>query len=412
MPPLDRPKLRPLSGRRLDHDGRSFVALEDPLGLFAQPMLVPWDAWIRVVQHFDGTRTLAAIQALALRETGHFIDLADLESLTEQLDQALVLDGPTFQAFRRDYAESRVRPPAFAGRSYASTQRSLQAQLLQCFAGEGGAGEPTVGDVDGRLRGILSPHIDFRRGGRAYSWAYRALAERSDADTFVILGVAHQACARRFVLTRKDFDTPLGLVETDRDYVDRIAEFAGPTYFDDELAHRMEHSVEFQAVFLKYVLGDRPFRIVPILVGSFYDLMIRRAEPIEDAEVRQFIEALKQAEREAPGKVVYIAGIDLCHVGPEFGDPDPVSAELLGTIRSFDEGMLGHATGCDAAGWFGHATKVQDRWRVCGLAATYTMLQAMGPAEGLVLNYQQAVDEGRTCCVSFASVSYQTTEAP
>jgi AmmeMemoRadiSam system protein B len=412
MPPLDRPKLRPLAGRRLEHEGRPYVALEDPLGLFAQPVLIPFDGWLRVVQHFDGENSLIEIQARALKETGQLIDLADLEALALQLDQALVLDGPSYKAFHLDYSESRVRPAAFAGRSYAGTRRSLQAQLLQCFVGEGGAGEPVAGVVDGRLRGILSPHIDFQRGGRAYSWAYKTLAEHCDATTFVILGVAHRPCSRRFVLTRKDFDTPLGLVETDRDYVHRIAEYAGPSYFDDELAHRMEHSIEFQAVFLKYVMGDRPFKIVPILVGSFHDLMRRQAEPIDDAGVRQFVEAMKQAEREASGKVAYIGGIDLCHVGPEFGDAEPVSADLLGTIRSFDESMLDHAAGCDPAGWFGRATQVQDRWRICGLAATYTMLHVMGPAEGRILNYQQAVDEGRTCCVSFASIAYQTTEAP
>ena len=32
------------------------------------------------------------------------------------------------------------------------------------------------------VRGVLSPHIDFYRGGPAYTWAYRELVERSDAD--------------------------------------------------------------------------------------------------------------------------------------------------------------------------------------------------------------------------------------
>ena len=44
--------------------------------------------------------------------------------------------------------------------------------------------------------------IDFPRGGRTYARAYRELLERSDAEVFVILGVAHQPCDRRFVLTR------------------------------------------------------------------------------------------------------------------------------------------------------------------------------------------------------------------
>src|SRR5206468_12940298 len=53
------------------------------------------------------------------------------------------------------------------------------------------------------------------------------------------------------------------------------------------------------------------------------------------------------------------------------------------------------------------AAKVGNRWRVCGLAATYTMLHAMGPARGRLLKYDQAVDDRRTCCVSFASLAFE-----
>ena len=111
--------------------------------------------------------------------------------------------------------------------------RALRAQLEQFFVDSSGAGLPAA---DGRrachgLRGILSPHIDFHRGGSVYTWSYKQLVENSHADTFVVLGVAHQYCRRRFALTCKDFDTPLGLVPTDRSYVDRIASLAGRDLF-------------------------------------------------------------------------------------------------------------------------------------------------------------------------------------
>jgi AmmeMemoRadiSam system protein B len=241
-----------------------------------------------------------------------------------------------------------------------------------------------------------------------YTWAYRALVERSDADTFVILGVAHQPCRNRFALTRKHFATPLGTVMTDVPYVDRIAAEAGGDLFEDELSHRTEHSIEFQAVFLQYLLGDRrPFTIVPILVGSFQDLMEDRIDPIEDREVRRFVESLRAAEAASGRDVAYIGGIDLCHVGPEFGDPDRLDTPTLDRVRSFDTAMLDHAAANDPAAWFGTAAEVGNRWRVCGLAATYTMLHAMGPARGRLLKYDQAVNHDRTCCVSFASLAFE-----
>ncbi len=276
---------------------------------------------------FDGQSTLSEIQGQVLRQTGLFLPLHDLEDLVRRLDAAMIIEGPTFNSFYRTYRESGRRPAALAGRSYAATVRALKAQLEQFFIDSHGSGRGQRRPADATRTwssGVLSPHIDFGRGGPVYTWAYKKLVEDSMANTFVVLGVAHQYCRRRFALTLKDFETPLGVVPTDRSYVDRVAALAGRDLFDDELAHRTEHSIEFQVVFLQYVLGGRrDFTIVPILVGSFHDLLERGIDPIDDPEVSRFVQALDVAERACSKPVVYIGGIDLCHVGPEFGDPAP-----------------------------------------------------------------------------------------
>ncbi|MBX6316397.1 MAG: AmmeMemoRadiSam system protein B [Isosphaeraceae bacterium] len=422
MASLDLPKLRPLGGHILPYQGQTYIQFDDALGLADPALLVPLELFYWVIRRFDGQTPLSTIQADVLREVGHRFTDAELEEVVRQLDEAMILDGPTFAAFVTSYRRQPTRPAAFAGRSYAGTAQALRTQLARLFVHADGAGMPRVenGHADGnglapagRLRGILSPHIDFHRGGPVYTWSYRALVERSDADTFVILGVAHQPCRHRFALTRKDFETPLGLVRTDRGYVDRIAAEVGDHLFDDELIHRTEHSIEFQVVFLQYLLGNRrPFSIVPILVGSFHDLMELGIDPILDAEVRRFIEALRAAESESSRKVAYIGGIDLAHVGPEFGDPDRLSPAILEEVRRFDTALLDRAVAADPAGWFETAAAVENRWRVCGLAATYTMLHAMGPARGRLLRYDQAVNPERTCGVSFASIAFQALEAP
>ena len=412
MSTLLRPKLRPVSPRRVEHEGQSFVLLQDLTGAIAQPVLIPLDGFNHIVRHFDGESTLIEIQGKVLRSTGIFLALGELESLVNRLDAAMVIEGPTFEVFQRSYRESGRRPAAMAGRSYAATMRALRAQLQQFFVDTNGAGvpEPKANGAWKELRGVLSPHIDFGRGGPIYTWAYRELVEKSSADTFVILGVAHQYCRRRFALTCKDFETPLGVVPTDRAYVDRISSLAGRDLFDDELSHRTEHSIEFQVVFLQYVLGSRrDFSIVPILVGSFQDLMEKGADPIADPEVGRFVQALRVAEAASGKRVAYIGGIDLCHVGPEFGDPSPVDPGMQEQVRHFDSSMLDRAAACDPDGWFRTAAKVGNRLRVCGLAATYTMLHAMGPAQGRLLNYKQAIDDRRTCCVSFASMAFHAS---
>ena len=178
--------------------------LQDPTGVVPQPVLVPWDGYSHVVRHFDGQSTLIEIQARVLRETGQFVAMKDLEDLVRRFDETMIIEGPAFAMFHQQYRESGRRPAGTGGplvcgdvavrSAPSSTSSSWAPRVPVCPAAEG------VARAAG-FRGILSPHIDFQRGGPVYTWSYRELVEQSDADTFVILGVAHQYCRRRFVLT-------------------------------------------------------------------------------------------------------------------------------------------------------------------------------------------------------------------
>ncbi len=128
-------------------------------------------------------------------------------------------------------------------------------------------------------KAIVAPHIDFHRGGPAYAWAYKPLAESAGADLYILLGTSHCGGRSPYILTPKDFETPLGLVETDREFVQKLQASCAEDCFADEYFHRGEHSLEFQVVLLKYIAHKRaeltgrpekPFKIVPILVSSFH----------------------------------------------------------------------------------------------------------------------------------------------
>src|SRR5262249_46022960 len=132
---------------------------------------------------------------------------------------------------------------------------------------------------DGRLRGALIPHIDFHRGGITYTHGFKEVIEQSDAEVFVILATSHYTAGERFILTRKHFRTPLGVAQTDQAFIDRLEAYYGPGLYEDEVAHLPEHSIEFHVVFLQHCLGSRPFRIVPLLVGSFHDAVQQNVPP-------------------------------------------------------------------------------------------------------------------------------------
>jgi hypothetical protein len=104
-------------------------------------------------------------------------------------------------------------------------------------------------------------------------------------------------------------------------------------------------------------------------------------------------------------------GVNLCHVGPEFGEPHPIDGKLQETVRQFDGEVLDHAAAADPAQWFQTSANISKPCGLCGLAATSTMFHAIAPATGR-LRYHQAVDDGRTSCASFASMEFHTPEDP
>jgi AmmeMemoRadiSam system protein B len=253
------------------------------------------------------------------------------------------------------------------------------------------------------VRAVIAPHIDFHRGGPAYAWAYRELAERSQADLFVIFGTCHGGMEHPFALTRKDYASPLGDARVDRDFVDALATRARQDCFGSELAHRIEHSIEFQAVFLRYLYASRRnVTIVPVLASFAHEAMLSGRRPDDDPRVPRFLEAVAETIAASGRRVALIAGADLAHMGPRFGDPEPVSAPELARIEREDEEMLETVAAGDAAAFFESVARDDDRRRICGFSPIYALLRILGGAAGEVKQYGQWPDPNGV--VSFASV--------
>jgi len=78
---------------------------------------------------------------------------------------------------------------------------------------------------------------------------------------------------------------------------------------------------------------------------------------------------------------VYIAGADLSHVGPRFGDP-PLDARTKEEIEAIDREALAAAEKGDADGWFTSIATHQDSSRICGYAPVYATLRCAAPGPG------------------------------
>lgn len=413
-----RPQLRSLEVFPVGPKDELLVALRDPEG-YGETVVMPYGAAL-LTSFMDGQRTLAEIREMLKAHVGAHVSLQDLKRLASQLEQAHLLEGDSFEEFRwhrdQQYMATPVRPAFHAGGAYADEPEELRSQLAGLFTAKNGPGpgdpEPTANGQ--KLCAVVSPHIDFHRGGPTFAWAYQRIAKQSEADLFVIFGTAHSPMDQLFTITRKDFATPLGTVKTDRDFIDTLAarlasDPAGRQLdlFEDELVHRHEHSIEFQAVFLQYLLGaKRPFTIVPILVGSFHRFIGNGGQPHQSPEVGAFVQAMRAMAEQYPGRVCFISGADLAHIGQRFGDPWLLDQKRLADQATDDRQLLQTACRGDGDGFFEHIAHCDDRSRICGLAPTYVMLRAVSPARGELLQYDQAVEPDGTSCVSFASLAF------
>jgi AmmeMemoRadiSam system protein B len=165
--------------------------------------------------------------------------------------------------------------------------------------------------------------------------------------------------------------------------------------------------VEFQCLFLRFLYpGPAPLKIVPILCGSFHEILEQGASPMELQPFRQFIEALVESVSENEPKVCYIASVDLAHMGLQFGDRKGMKDYDLRVLEEADREMLGHVEKMDGEGFYSSVLRERDQRKICGLPAIYTMLKVLEAKEGKVLNYGQAFTPETQSVVSFASLGF------
>jgi AmmeMemoRadiSam system protein B len=411
-----RPRLRPIEIIVVKDSrfGRA-VMLRDTQGVTGSHAVLPMEV-APIVGRFTGGATCEDIARQASKELGERVPVELVIKLATELEDALFVEGAPYRRERarieREFADAPVRAASHAGGAYHDDPGLLSKYIeTECLNGA------THQGPDGRrLVGLVAPHIDPWRGARCYGAAYRALAAAlpDDADTFILVGTSHAPMREPFALCRKAFDTPFGAIEADFEAIDTLARACEFDPYADQFNHKREHSLEFQAVFLQHLLskrkrngrknGSRSPKIVPILAGLGEQQQSGRS-PVSSKSVARFVEAAHAlvAERRA----VVIAGADLAHVGPRFGDPRPFDEGERAALDETDRDSLARACDLDAEAFWKHVAADLDSRRVCGLAPVYSLLRLMDPkARGHVRHYEQTVDPEEGSIVSHAAVDF------
>lgn len=386
------------------------ICLQDPLNLSGKAFFLP-PALYFIISMFDGEHSILDIQAEYMRRFGSFLYRERIEEIIQQLDEHFLLEGPRFEealkAKEEEFKKAPIREAIFAGKSYEKEPSGLKAQLSSYFTGPEGPGPLNKERGQNGLVGVVAPHIDFQRGGFCYAFAHREIWERNSSECFVIFGISHQPMKQAFCATQKDFETPLGLLKVDRELLEAIQSRYPFDLLVDEGVHRIEHSIEFQCVFLRYLYPEPlEIRIVPILCGSFHEAIQKQLSPMDFPAIRTFIKAMREATAHLGKKVCYLASADLAHQGLQFGDREGIGEYDLRVLKAEDQEMLGYAERRDGEGFYSFIQRERDRRRICGLPAIYVLLNVIEAREGKLLKYGQAFTPELQSVVSFASLAF------
>lgn len=406
---MPNPRLRPVEPTWIEYEGHPALVLRDRLGI-AETIIVP-EGVALILSLCDGSRDAAGIAAALAIQHGVTIQAQVIQDILDQLDAALVLEGPAAdEALSRaieEYRSAPHRPAALAGAVYPAEAVGLTQALIGYARGDQ-RGSVTLGieapAPSASPRGQISPHIDYNRGGPLYArtWLPAAGALR-EADLVVIFGTDHQGGAGRITLTAHDFATPYGVLRTDRDLVRALAADLGDDLHEEEFHHRNEHSVELAAVWLHHAIGGGEKSILPVLCGSFAHYTRGGRTCAETDLPHRFVAALRRLT--AGRRVFAVAAADLAHVGPNFGDPIGWGPAEREDLRFADRRLTEAICRGSAADFLGELVGCQDRNRICGLPPIYLTLRFLGETRGELAGYAHCpADEQDQSLVSIAGV--------
>lgn len=392
------------------YEGERGFLIRDGLGLIERPVILQRDA-LSVLALLDGRRSLRDVQLeLVRRRGGALVGTEAVEALVAELDAARVLDSPGFrrarQKFVADYARLEVREAVLAGSSYPAGARELADHLdrvLEQDGGDGPAADPAA------ALALVAPHIELETGKALYARAYRSI-RRLAPERIVLLGTGHHLDDGHFSLTDKDFETPLGRVRTDREAVAALRAAGGKAVSPSDIAHRREHSLEFQLIFLQRLFGPS-FSLVPVLCGSFRDELGRASRPAEVPGVSGVVAVLSGIIRDGGTKTLAVAGVDFSHIGPKFGNAED-AVSLLVEARAHDGALIDAACRHDVAGFWEETRRNGDRTNVCGFSSLAVLLEALPPVRGTKLGYEFWREEETRSAVSFAAILFEHAGPP
>jgi AmmeMemoRadiSam system protein B len=371
---------------------------------YSDAMVIIPPALVACLECFDGRQTELDLRAKLVEVTGDFQVSDRAANLQSVLRESGFLQDETFATLKekkeREFASGLIREPAHAGSGYPAVAAELTEQMDEWMGGP----EPVA--KESGLIAIAAPHVSPIGGWQSYRAAYGLLGPEYRDRTFVILGTSHYGEPDRFGLTRKAYRTPWGDARTDTGLVDELTRLASDAVATEDYCHAVEHSIEFQVVYLQSLYGP-DIKIVPILCGSYARSIYEGGKPEDNDSVQRFLATLGEIGAREGSRLLWVLGIDMAHMGRRYGDRFEALShqnEML-AVGGRDKQRIERMAAGDARGFWELVQENRDDLKWCGSSPVYTFLKVKPEARGSLKRYEQWNIEPDSV-VSFAGMSF------
>jgi predicted class III extradiol MEMO1 family dioxygenase len=428
-PHHQRPKLRQIRGFSAKANDAPALGLADARQI-SQRIVFTSPAAQHILPLMDGERSIDDI----VNQIGRGLERRSVELLVAQLDDAGLLHGPKFdemwEEFTSSFDSSENLPP--------SVTANFADQLAKQDLGEDATDEQIAELAPQKLRevfdqfiekalenadnpsfdelprAIIAPHLDYPRGWNNYATVWGRMRVVDRPDRVIILGTNHYGRSTGVCGCDKGFETPLGVCAVDTDIVAKLRHRLGEALFEHRYDHEREHSIELQVAWIQHVLGaDEAGNYPKVFAALIHDPAANNGESYDGRGVglMPFVETMRKVIDELDGRTLIVSSADLSHVGPAFGDQQPMvgespeAAAARNQILTHDREMLDLLRQKKVEELVASMAWQQNPTRWCSTGNLVATLKIVEPERIEILSYAGAMDPQGAALVTSTAVA-------
>lgn len=290
----------------------------------------------------------------------------------------------------------QFRKPIVAGSFYPSDKQELIKAIENSFASKLGPGKINFKEKKNKrrdeIKGIIAPHAGYVYSGACQAYAYKELFEANKPNLYIIIGTNHTGLGNSdFLLTFRDFETPLELSRTEKWFVKKLKDRTEITE-ENDLAHDKEHSIEVQLPFLQYI--NPGAKIIPI-IASTNDI----------GKINKLARVIVNLAKAEGKKIMPIASSDMTHFGKMYNFT-PFKDDIKNKLYALDNKAISLIKELKTGEFLRYAEKTT----ICGagaIALCMEICKQLPVKSGKLLKYYTSGDitEDYDNAVGYASMS-------